>query len=244
MNKLLNQIVENGVFLIEFLGVVVALFLISYVLQKMAGKKNNVQGRIMSAKMIALSGVFSAIAAVLMIFEFPLPFAPFFYKIDLSDIPALVGAFAMGPVAGVMIEFLKVVLHVIIKGTTTAFVGELANFVVGCAYIIPATILYQFNKKKTVAILGCVVGTIVMSAFGTAFNGIYLLPKFAELYGVEMSALIGMGTAINPQIKDVTTFVLWSVLPLNIIKGIAISVITMLVYKPVSKEFHKLTDTI
>lgn len=243
MSDLMNKVVENGIFILEFLGVVAALFVISYVGQKIGRKKSKATDRILSVKMIAVVGLFSALSAIIMLIEVPMPFAPSFYKIDLSDVPALIGGFIMGPVAGVMIEFLKIVLKLIMRSTSTAFVGELANFVVGCSFIIPATIMYQFNKKKKIAIIGCVIGTLVMSVFGTAFNGIYLLPKFAELYGMPMEALIGMGTKINPYITDVTTFVIWAVFPLNIIKGILMSVTTMLIYKPISKEFHKLTNS-
>lgn len=243
MSDLMNKVVENGVFILEFLVVVAVLFVVSYVGQKLGMQKRKATERILSAKMIAVVGLFSALSAIIMLFEVPMPFAPSFYKIDLSDVPALVGGFAMGPVAGVMIEFLKIVLKLMMKSTSTAFVGELANFVVGCSFIIPATIMYQFNKKKKTAIAGCVAGTLVMSIFGTAFNAIYLLPKFAELYGMPLEALVEMGTKINPQITDVTTFVIWAVFPLNIIKGILMSVVTMLIYKPISKEFHKLINS-
>lgn len=242
MSDLFSKVVENGVFILEFLVVVAVLFAVSFIGQKLGRKKRNATERILSVKMIAVVGLFSALSAIIMLIEVPVPFAPPFYKIDASDIPALVGGFIMGPMAGVTIEFLKIVLHLIMKGTTTAFVGELANFVVGCSFILPATIMYQFKKKKTTAIVGCIVGTIIMSAFGTIFNGVYLLPKFAALYGMPLESIISMGTEINTRITDVISFVIWAVLPLNIIKGIGISVITMLIYKPISKEFHRLTD--
>lgn len=243
MSDLVSKVVENGIFILEFLGVVAALFVISYVGQKLGRIKRETEERILSVKMIAVVGLFSALSAIIMLIEVPMPFAPGFYKVDLSDVPALIGGFIMGPVAGVMIEFLKIILKLLMRSTTTAFVGELANFVVGCSFVIPSTIMYQFNKKKKTAILGCILGTLAMSIFGTVFNGLYLLPKFAELYGMPMEALIGMGTKINPYIIDVTTFVIWAVFPLNIIKGILMSVTTMLIYKPISKEIHKLTNS-
>lgn len=243
MSDLVSKVVENGIFILEFLGVVAALFVISYVGQKLGRIKRETEERILSVKMIAVVGLFSALSAIIMLIEVPMPFAPGFYKVDLSDVPALIGGFIMGPVAGVMIEFLKIILKLLMRSTTTAFVGELANFVVGCSFVIPSTIMYKFNKKKKTAILGCILGTLAMSIFGTVFNGLYLLPKFAELYGMPMEALIGMGTKINPYIIDVTTFVIWAVFPLNIIKGILMSVTTMLIYKPISKEIHKLTNS-
>lgn len=242
MSGLIDKIIENGTFVLEFLVIVAALFIVSYIAQKLGMRKRKATDRILSTKMIAVVGVFSAISAVIMLVEIPFPLAPPFYKIDFSDIPALVGGFVMGPVAGVLIEFVKIILHLVMKSTSTAFVGELANFVVGCAFIIPATVMYQFSKKKKVAIAGCIVGTIIMSIFGTAFNGVYLLPKFAELYGMPLEALVEMGTKINSKITDVTTLVVMAVLPLNIVKGVVISVVTMFIYKPISKEFHKIMN--
>ena len=119
--------------------------------------------------------------------------------------------------------------------TTTAFVGELANFMVGCSFILPASIIYLHKKNRKSAITGCIVGTICLTVFGTSFNAIYLVPKFAELYGMPLDAIIGMGTAINPAITDLTTLVMFAVAPLNILKGVSVSVITMLIYKKLSR---------
>ncbi len=234
MNGLLQSIQENVIFLLEFLAVVAALFCIAYVAEKLAGKKNGVTERILSTRKIAMIGMFSAISAILMLFEVPLPFAPFFYKLDFSELPALIAAFAFGPVAGVMIEFCKIVLKLLFKSTSTAFVGELANFAVGCSFVLPASIMYLFHKNKKTAVVGCVSGTIILTIFGTAFNAIYLLPKFAQLYGMPLEALIGMGTEINPAITDITSFVCFAVAPLNLIKGTSVSVVTLLVYKSLS----------
>lgn len=184
-------------------------------------------------------GVFSAIAAVLMLFEFPVPFAPSFYELDFSEIPALIGAFAFGPVAGVMIEFCKILLKLFMKGTSTAFVGDLANYVIGCSFILPASIVYLFKKTKKNAIAASALGTLIMTVFGTMFNAIYLLPAFAALYGMPLDVIVGMGTAINANITSVTTLVIFAVAPLNLLKGGSVSLVTMLVYKklsPILKE--------
>lgn len=234
MSKLLESIQENVIFLLEFLGVVAAIFLVAYVAEKIAAKRNGETERILSTRKIAMIGMFSAIATILMLFEFPMPFAPDFYKLDFSELPALVGTFAFGPVAGVMIEFCKIVLKVLFKPTSTAFVGELANFAVGCSFLLPASIIYLFRKTKKTAIISCIVGTLCMTVFGTAFNAVYLLPKFAQLYGVPLDALIGMGTEINGAITNITTFVCFAVAPLNLIKGSSVSIITLAVYKSLS----------
>ena len=102
----------------------------------------------------------------------------------------------MGPVAGVASELLKNVLKVLFRGTTTAFVGDYANFVIGCSFIIPAAILYFKHKTKKTAIIGCVAGTIIIAIFGSLFNAFYLLPAFSKLYGMPLESILEMGHAI------------------------------------------------
>ncbi len=232
---LFNSIAENVVFVLEFLGIVVAIFLIAYFLEKIAKKKSGDTERVLSTKKIVVIGMFSAISTVLFLFDFPLPFAPSFYQLDFSEIPALIAGFAYGPVAGVMIEFIKIILKLVIKGTSTAFVGELANFVVGSALILPATIIYSFKKNKKTALIACVAGTLFLTFVGSVFNAVYLLPAFCKLYGMEMDAIIGMSAAVNGNITSVWTLVLFAVVPFNLIKGVADSLVTMLVYKHLSR---------
>ena len=181
-------------------------------------------------------GMFSAVAMLLHLFDFALPFAPPFYKLDFSELPILVGTFAFGPAAGVMMEFIKILLKLCIKGTSTVFVGDLANFVIGCSFILPASVLYAFRKNKKTAIIACVAGTLVMTVFGTAFNAVYLLPAFSKLYSLPMESLIAMGSEVNPWVKEgsIVSFVAACVAPLNLIKGISVSIVTLLVYKPLS----------
>lgn len=235
MNNLMTEITKNAIFVLEFLGVVAALILVAYVIEKWEKKKTGNRERVLSTKKITMIGMFAAIAAVLMLFELPMPFAPGFYKLDFSEIPALITGFAFGPVAGVMVEFCKIILKLFFKSTSTAFVGELANFAVGCSFILPASIIYLYKKNKKNAVVACVVGTLILTVFGTAFNAIYLLPKFAEIYGMPLDAIIGMGTAINPAITDVVSLVVLAVAPLNLIKGLSVSFVTMLVYKKLSR---------
>lgn len=239
MSTLAATIMENTRFVLEFLGLVVAMVLIAYFTERFERKRSGNRERILTTRKIALIGVFSAIAAVLHMLDFPIPFAPSFYKMDFSEIPALIGAFAFGPVAAVMIEFCKIVLKLLFKGTSTAFVGDLANFIIGCSFLLPASILYFFRKTKKNAIIGCVAGTLVMTVFGSAFNAIYLIPKFAQLYGLPLESIIEMGHAINPAINSVSTLALFAVVPMNLLKGAAVSVVTVLVYKKLSPILHK-----
>ena len=232
---LLTAVAENVLFVLEFLGIVLAIFLIATFIEKVAKKRNNDTERILSTKKVVLIGMLSAVATVLMLFEVPVPFAPSFYKLDLSELPALVAGFAYGPVAGIMVEFVKILLKTVVKGTSTAFVGELANFVIGCGLILPATVIYSFKKNKKMAMIACVTGTLVISIIGPAFNAVYLLPAFSKLYGMPMEAIIGMGAAINPAINSVGALVIFCVAPLNFIKGAIDCIITMLIYKPLSR---------
>lgn len=225
---------ENVTFVIEFLGLVAALVILAVIAEKLINKHNGSEGKILTTRKVAMVGMFSAIAGILMILELPMPFAPSFYKIDASELPVLICGFAFGPVAGVLTEFVKIIIKLFLKPTSTAFVGELANFCVGCSMILPATIIYHARKKKTTAVIGCTVGTIVMTIFGTLFNAVYLLPTFAVMFGMPLDALIGMGTALNANVTDVFTFVAFCVAPLNLIKGAAVSVLTFVLYKPLS----------
>lgn len=233
-NGLWKSIMENAVFALEVLVIALALVVVAYVAEKIIKKKNNDTERVLSTRKIAMIGVFSAIATVLHIFDFPVFFAPGFYKLDFSEIPALIGGFAFGPVAGVMIEICKILLKLMIKGTSTAFVGDLANFVIGCSFILPASIFYMVKKSKKNAVISCVAGTLCMTVFGSAFNAIYLLPAFSKLYGMPLEVIIGMGTEVNAAITDITTLVLFAVVPMNVLKGTSVSLVTMLVYKKLS----------
>ncbi len=236
MNGLYGSVMENVTMVLEFLGVILALFLLAYLLEKAAQKKQGVREPVFNTRKVAMIGMFSAIAAVLMYFDFPLPFVPGFYKLDFSELPILVGAFAFGPAAGVMMEFVKVLLKLFAKGTSTAFVGDLANFVVGCSFILPASVIYAFHKSKKRAVAACVAGTLVMTLFGTAFNALYLLPAFAKLYGMSLEELLEMGQKVNPLMKpgSIVSFVAVCVAPLNLIKGAAVSIVTLLTYKHIS----------
>lgn len=234
---------SNAGFVMVFLGIVVLMFVIAYVFDKMAKKRNGSRERILSTRKMVVVGMFSAIAEILFVLDFPVPFlAPPFYKLDFSELPVLVAGFAYGPVAGVMVEFVKILLNFIVDGTDTMFVGEFANFVVGCSFVLPATILYDFKKTKENAMVSCGVGTAVLTIVGTCFNALYLLPAFSKLYGLPLDDIIAMGTKINAGIHDITSFVIIAVAPMNLIKGIFVSALTFMIYKkvsPIMKEGHR-----
>jgi len=236
MKDLLNDVTENLVFVLEFLVVILALFIVAVLLEKLAQRKRGVKEPIFNTRKVAMIGMFSAIAMILHLFDFPLPFAPDFYRLDFSELPILIGTFAFGPAAGVMMEFVKILLKLFIKPTTTAFVGDLANFAVGCSFILPASVIYAFRKNKKSAMIACVVGTLTLTVFGTAFNAVYLLPAFSKLYGMSLESILAKGAMVNPLVSEgsIVSFVVACVAPLNLIKGTIASVVTLLIYKPLS----------
>ncbi len=177
----------------------------------------------------------SAVATVLMLIEFPLPFiAPAFYEIDFSEVPVLIAGFAMGPVAGIVTEFLKVLLHVLIKGTSTAFVGDFANFIVGCAFVVPAALIYKHHKSKHSAMIGMISGTVIMAVVGVLMNAYVLLPAYGKAFNMPIDSFVEMGAAINPHVNSVMLFCILLVAPFNLIKGAIDTVVTMLLYKKIS----------
>lgn len=230
--KLWNQLAENLTFVLVCFAIVAALALVSHGLERYLPEKRKVS----PARRISIIGICAALATVLHVLDFPVLFlAPEFYKLDFSELPVLLAGFYLGPSATVACEGVKILLKLLLKGTSTAFVGDLANFVVGCSFVIPATWIYHAHKSRYSAIIGLIVGTVSMAVFGTAFNAVYLLPKFAQLYGIPMEVILSMGTAIRSGVNSVTTFVVLCVAPLNVLKGAMVSVLTMLLYKRVAR---------
>ena len=233
MEKLWQDLQKNLLFVLVCVGIVAGLSLLAHLAERFLPARRKVS----TAKRVSIVGICAAIATVLHMLDFPLVFlAPEFYKLDFSELPVLLCGFYLGPSATVVCEGIKILLKLLLKGTSTAFVGDFANFAVGCSLVLPATILYHLRKSRRSAILGMITGTAVLTVFGSAFNAIYLLPKFAELYGMPLDSIISMGSAIHGSVTDVTTFVLLCVAPLNLIKGTAVSILTLLLYKRVEKN--------
>ena len=191
------------------------------------------QNHLLSVRNVTVMAMFGALAAVLMIFEEPLPFiAPSFYGMDISEVPVLVGTFALGPVAGVVMELVKLIL----KPTSTGFVGEFANFCVGCSLALPAGFIYRLNKTKKGAVIGMAAGTVIMTIVAVILNAVVMLPIYSHF--MPLDTIIAAGAAINPAISNVWTFVILAVGPFNILKGVIVSLLTALVYKRVSVIIH------
>jgi|GEM_PF-184202 len=153
-----------------------------------------------------------------------------------SEVPILVGTFALGPIAGVVMEIVKILVKLVLKPTSTGFVGEFANLMIGCSLILPAGIIYRFHKTKKSAVLGMAAGAVMMAVVGVVINVYILIPFYSNL--MPLDTIIQAGAAINPAISNVWTFALICVGPFNIIKGITVSLITSLVYKRISVIIH------
>ena len=182
--------------------------------------------------------ILTAISAVIMLFEFPLPFAPSFYELDLSEAVILMGGFAMGPLAAVMMELLKNLLNLLINGTMTAGVGEFANFVMGCALVVPAAVIYKYKKTMKGAILALCTGVLSLVVIGAFINYFVMIPAYVALAGFPMEAILNMAKDVNPLVGNLETMIVFAVAPFNLVKGIICSVINLLLYKRLSKILH------
>lgn len=182
--------------------------------------------------------VLSAIASILMLIEFPLWFAPSFYKLDLSEAVILMGGFAMGPASAFLIELFKNLINLLLSPTTTAYIGEFANFVTGCALVVPASLIYKHRKTIKGAVTGLIVGTLSFALVGGVLNYFLLIPAFSQFYHLPIEKIIDMGSAVNPLVCDLKTLVVFAVAPFNIVKGIVCSIINLLLYKRLSKILH------
>lgn len=190
----------------------------------------------MKTKYIVKVAILAAVATVLMFIETPLPFLPPFLKLDISEIPVLIGVFALNPLAGLFIELIKNLIHLL--STQTGGVGELANFLIGISLTIPAGIIYHYKKTFRSALFGLAVSSILMAIVGTVLN-LYLLVPFYARVGLPMEAIIEACRSVNPNIADLKTLVLYGIMPFNLVKAIFVSALTLISYKKISRLLKK-----
>ncbi len=186
---------------------------------------------------ITFTAVFAAIATILMFFEFPLPLMPPFLKIDLSGAIIMIGAFIFGPTSAVAMALLKDLIHLPLS--TTSGVGELADFLMTITLVLVALLVQRLVKSNKGKVIGCISGTIAMAIMGIATNYLFILPFYSTF--MPLDAIIAMCTAVNPAINGVTGYLLFGVLPFNLIKGSILSIITMLVHQKLGSviaNFH------
>ncbi|MEG0132711.1 MAG: ECF transporter S component [Clostridium sp.] len=179
-----------------------------------------------------------AMGFVLMLFDFPIPGFPPFLKLDLSDLPALIGGFALGPVAGVIVEGGKVILNLVFSGSITGGVGEFANFLIGGTFVYVAAFIYHRNKTKKSAAIGLILGTIAMTIVGAVFNYYILIPLYGTIMG-GMSNVIGASAEGNANISSLAGIIVLGITPFNILKGVLVSVITFASYKKISPLINR-----
>lgn len=195
------------------------------------------QKRMFNVRNVVLIGMFSALAAVLETLQIPVPFAPPFYKLDFAELPVLVGGFAMGPVPAMLIAVVKNLLKLLINGTSTFYVGEVANALGSMLLSAPAALIYRRHKTKKVAMAALAV-SVVIAVIGAVFINCFLtLPTYAIAFG-GMENIIAMGTAVNPAITNLYTFAIFAIVPFNLLKCSLNALVTVLVYKRISVILH------
>ena len=188
---------------------------------------------------LTVAAMLSAVAFILMFIEFPIPMLiPAFIKMDFSDLPALLGAFALGPVYGVIISFMKNLLHIVIKGTSTACVGELSNFILGAIFSAVAGYLYKHHKSRKTAIIGAVAGAVAMGVLSVPSNYFVVYPAYVQFYHMPLEAILGMYQAILPSADILIKCLILFNLPFTLVKGLLDAVLCMLIYKPLSPILH------
>lgn len=192
--------------------------------------KKNKNG-VLYTRYITVTAMLSAIAFVLMYLEFSVPFMPSFIAMDFSDLPELIGAFAMGPVCGVLICFIKNVLHLV--ASKSAFIGELSNFLLGAAFVLPAGLIYKIKKTKNMAFIASFAGVVSMGIVSVISNYFLIYPLYYKV-GMAKEVILSAYQAIAPGMQNILQCILCFNLPFTIVKGLIISVITMIIYKPIS----------
>lgn len=195
--------------------------------------------KVLTTKNLTMIAMFSAISAVLMVFEIQLPFSPSFVKFDFSDLPVMLGGFLIGPFAGGIIVFMKILLHFLLNGTTSFFVGDLSNLLLTLSFVLHASFIYQQKKTKKTTIQGLLVSIICTSLLAIIFNLFLIFPLYLKVLNLKMVDLINMIHVVNPLVKDVFTMIVFSLLPFNLFKYSIVSMITMLSYKKLSILFKE-----
>lgn len=196
-----------------------------------------------TVRSLCACAMLSAAAFVLQLLEFAIPVMPGFIKFDISDIPALLGSFVLGPLYGVVIQFIKNLIHIPF-GSSMA-VGELCNFLLGAIFAFSAGMIYKYKRTKSGAIIGCVVGAVLMSVVSIPINYFFVYPAYVVIYKMPLDVIIDMYTEIFPKASAVPTsnallncLIIFN-LPFTFVKGIIDSIICHIIYKPISRLYHK-----
>lgn len=186
---------------------------------------------------VAVGALMTAMATVLMYIEIPLPFMPSFLKYDLSEVPILIAAFAFGPLTAIVIELLKNLIMLAISNSSMG-IGQLANFAAGVAFAGSAGLVYRYMKSRKGALISMLIGTLVLSVTTPLLNYYVFLELYARFMGFSTEAIVGMTQAVNSLVIDKRSLIFFAFVPFNLFKGLTVSLITFIVYKPISKKIH------
>lgn len=195
-----------------------------------SGRKSNVR-----VKTIAFVGLMGALSAILMLLRFPIPFMPPFMSFDLSGVMEMLGGYMFGPGAAFCIILVKILLQLVMQGSLSLGTGEIQNLILSSCYVLPAVFLYYRKKTKKRAIAGMTVSTVLVAVVAVFTNLYMIIPFYANLMGSTMDDFVAMCTAVNPMMKDALTMALFGIVPFNLIKYGATSIVTFLLYKKLSK---------
>lgn len=198
--------------------------------------------RTLSPRALVFIAVLGALSSLLMAFEFPLPFAPAYMKFEISDLPALFAGFFLGPVAGALTEVIKILLKLVLVGSSTAFVGEGMNLMCALAYVMPATIFYHLHRTKRGALTALLTSSLVASVFAVLANQYLAIPMYVRLYKIPLAVILKMAAATNPFVHSLTDFLLLTILPFNLVKYTIVSFLTYMVYKKASLALQRLAE--
>ena len=186
---------------------------------------------------LTVTAMLAAVATVLMFLDFSLPmFIPGFVKMDVSELPALLASFSLGPVYGVAVCLIKNLLNLIFHGSTGG-IGELCNFLLGAAFVATAGTIYRHSKSRKTAVIGCLVGAAVMAVVSVPVNYFISYPVYAKMFG-GIDAILAAYQAINPNVDGLLQCLVVFNLPFTFVKGLLDSVLCFLIYKPLSPILH------
>ncbi len=202
--------------------------------------KTTKQTKSINVRTLVFIAMLGTVSTILMTLNFSLPFAPAFLKFDISELPALFAGFFLGPLSGCAVVAIKVLLKLVTQGTETAFVGEFMNLLGSLCFILPASLIYKWNRTKKGAIISLIISSVFVSIVFIFINAYIAFPLYSNLYGMPMETIIGMGTAVNPKITDIKTLMLFSVFPFNLLKHGITSFVTYLIYKRAGNTLRSL----
>ena len=196
-----------------------------------------------TTRAITACAMLTAVSAVLQFLEFSIPIIPSFDKLDLSDIPALIGTFVLGPLYGVVIELVKNIIH--LPFGSSLGVGELCNFIFGAVFTFSAGMIYKFKHNRAGAIIACVCGAVLMAAVSIPINYFFVYPAYVVVYNMPLDAIIDAYETILEPIASVPTensllncLIVFN-FPFTLCKGLIEAAICYIIYKPISRLYHR-----